>query len=63
MPTPTVPRVTAVKRTGIFGMPEVHEQADVDRFSDDEEDETAELLRELEKIKRERAEQKEKEVC
>lgn len=30
-------------------------------FSDDEEDETAELLRELEKIKRERAEQKEKE--
>ena len=28
----------------------------------DEEDETAELLRELEKIKRERAEQKEKEV-
>jgi len=31
-------------------------------FSDDEEDETAELLRELEKIKRERAEQKEKEV-
>ena len=32
------------------------------RLSDDEEDETAELLRELEKIKRERAEQKEKEV-
>ncbi len=31
-------------------------------LSDDEEDETAELLRELEKIKRERAEQKEKEV-
>ena len=31
-------------------------------FSDDEEDETAELLRELEKIKRERAEQKEREV-
>jgi protein CWC15 len=30
-------------------------------LSDDEEDETAELLRELEKIKRERAEQKEKE--
>lgn len=33
-----------------------------DPNSDDEEDETAELLRELEKIKRERAEQKEKEV-
>ena len=32
------------------------------RNSDDEEDETAELLRELEKIKRERAEQKEKEA-
>jgi len=31
--------------------------------SGDEEDETAELLRELEKIKRERAEQREKEVC
>jgi len=31
-------------------------------LSDVEEDETAELLRELEKIKRERAEQKEKEV-
>ena len=30
---------------------------------DDEEDETAELLRELEKIKRERAEQREQEVC
>ena len=33
-----------------------------DPNSDDEEDETAELLRELEKIKRERAEQKEKEA-
>lgn len=31
-------------------------------LSDDEEDETAELLRELEKIKRERAEQREQEV-
>jgi len=31
-------------------------------LSDDEEDETTELLRELEKIKRERAEQKEKVV-
>lgn len=31
-------------------------------ISDDEEDETAELLRELEKIKRERAEQREQEV-
>jgi hypothetical protein len=31
--------------------------------SDDEEDETAELMRELEKIKRERAEQRAKEVC
>lgn len=31
--------------------------------SDDDEDETAELMRELEKIKRERAEQREKEVC
>lgn len=30
--------------------------------SDDEEDETAELMRELEKIKRERAEQREREV-
>lgn len=29
----------------------------------DEEDEQAELLRELEKIKRERAEQREREVC
>jgi hypothetical protein len=32
------------------------------RFISDEEDETAELMRELEKIKRERAEQREKEV-
>ena len=31
--------------------------------SDDEEDETAELLRELEKIKKERAEQREREVA
>lgn len=31
--------------------------------SDDEEDETAELMRELEKIKRERAEQRAKEAC
>ena len=31
-------------------------------LSDDEEDETTELLRELEKIKRERAEQREQEV-
>lgn len=30
--------------------------------SDDEEDETAELMRELEKIKKERAEQREREV-
>ncbi len=30
--------------------------------SDDEEDETAELMRELEKIKKERAEHREKEV-
>ena len=29
----------------------------------DDEDETAELMRELEKIKKERAEQREKEVC
>lgn len=32
------------------------------RSSDDEEDEAAELMRELEKIKKERQEQKEKEV-
>ena len=32
------------------------------RASDDEEDETAELMRELEKIKKERAEQREGEV-
>lgn len=32
-------------------------------YSDDEEDEAAELMRELEKIKKERLEQKEKEVC
>ena len=31
-------------------------------YSDDDEDETAELMRELEKIKRERAEQRAKEV-
>jgi len=31
-------------------------------FSDDDEDETAELQRELEKIKRERAEKREQEV-
>lgn len=31
-------------------------------YSDDEEDETAELMRELEKIKKERAEQKANEV-
>lgn len=36
--------------------------ADMGPYSDDEEDETAELLRELEKIKKERAEQNEKEV-
>ena len=33
-----------------------------DRISDDDEDETAELQRELEKIKRERAEKREQEV-
>lgn len=33
------------------------------RGSDDEEDEAAELMRELEKIKKERQQQKEKEVC
>ena len=37
------------------------DDADMHTLSD-EEDETAELLRELEKIKRERAEQKEKEA-
>ena len=31
-------------------------------FSDDDEDETAELMRELDKIKKERAEQREREV-
>ncbi len=33
------------------------------RSDDEEEDETAELMRELEKIKKERAEQRAKEVC
>ena len=37
--------------------------AELTPCSDDEEDETAELLRELEKIKKERAEQREREVC
>ena len=37
-------------------------QANTVSPSDDEEDETAELMRELDKIKRERAEQREKEV-
>ena len=36
--------------------------AELTPCSDDEEDETAELLRELEKIKKERAEQREREV-
>lgn len=35
---------------------------DSDSLSDDDEDETAELQRELEKIKRERAEKREQEV-
>lgn len=53
----------AVKKTGspTRSWKEVTHQAK-DPHSDDEEDETAELLRELEKIKKERAEQKEKEV-
>lgn len=45
-------RVLRVKRSG----------ANADFFSEEEEDETAELLRELEKIKRERAEQRAQQV-
>ena len=64
MQTRMAPRaMKAVKKTGMlkrpwFGVTELIKNSN----SDDEEDETAELLRELEKIKRERAEQKEKEA-
>lgn len=40
----------------------LYQSAELTFRSDDEEDETAELLRELEKIKKERAEQREREV-
>ena len=53
----------AVKKTGMFMKPWTGCICKAkDPNSDDEEDETAELLRELEKIKRERADQKEKEA-
>ena len=56
-------KVIAVTKTGMMTQPWLWTCSDLFSSSDDEEDETAELLRELEKIKRERSEQKEKEVC
>lgn len=63
MQTQTMPRITVVRRIGVIQNSPLRWHTELITFSsDDEEDETAELLRELEKIKRERAEQKEKEV-
>lgn len=58
----TVTKVRAVKKSKDRACPKIPPCAPLILRSDDEEDETAELMRELEKIKRERAEQKAKEV-
>lgn len=58
----SVPRVIVVMRIGNSGLCEGDRVFHANSHSDDEEDEAAELMRELEKIKRERMEQKEKEV-
>ena len=59
-------QMIVVRRKGIYCFVS-HEsglfKADRNENSDDEEDEAAELMRELEKIKKERIEQKEREVC
>ena len=61
MQTPKVLQVAAVVKIGDFSLSGDWCNA-LTVASDDEEDETAELLRELEKIKKERAEQREREV-
>ena len=52
----------AVMKTGMAMEISLCERPILIVASDDEEDETAELMRELEKIKKERAEQREREV-
>ena len=62
MPTPMDQVATAALMRGTHNSCVGRYKAYLCVTSDEEEDETAELLRELEKIKRERAEQKQKEV-
>lgn len=66
MQIPMGQQMIVVRRKGIyclFPMKSGLFKADRCENSDDEEDEAAELMRELEKIKKERIEQKEREVC
>jgi hypothetical protein len=62
MPIQTGQKKTAVTRTGGLNPASRVRTNRLTNRSDDE-DEAAELMRELEKIKKERLEQKEKEVC
>ena len=62
MPTQTGQKKIAVTRTGRLNPGSRVKTNKLTGRSDDE-DEAAELMRELEKIKKERLEQKEKEVC
>lgn len=62
MQIPTVPRATVARKEGVFQHQAVHHASSNGDLGSDEEDEQAELLRELEKIKRERAEQRDREV-
>lgn len=62
MPTQKYLVVLVVMKTGIAIHPLLSVSDLLTRGSDDEEDETAELLRELEKIKKERADKQAQEV-
>ena len=55
-------KAIVARKIGIFEADRYHASSSNRVLGSDEEDETAELLRELEKIKRERAEQREQEV-
>ena len=59
----TTPKATIVTKRGAFENQALRHASSNGSLGSDEEDEQAELLRELEKIKRERAEQREREVC
>lgn len=63
MPTQMIPVIPVVTRIGIAIYGSLSAIVLLKSGSDDEEDETAELLRELEKIKKERAEKQAQEVC